>query len=280
MFAANSISIIVWCLFIVACSGAVLLLLAPKKFYYPMIQSDKEQRQQGNRLFELASGATSKRFHQSTQADTNRILTIKALFKETFFAKTIPAMMALAFVSAFSWVAIPNLCSAAFDSSEKMPAFIVPMLFALYALANALFAPLSSLLIRKTSTKTVFALVSFFIALPVMLYFMIHKATDKTAIYGYAVSSFFCGAVVGTYNNCLYALYASKITIETAAKTSLPAENHSHLIGEAYCWHGFTYCICFTIFSSLVAVIEARWLALMAGISTIFGSICLLFIEF
>ena len=277
LFASNSISIVVWCLFIIASAGGLFLLFAPRKFLYTRDLSIEDGRQKNpangtSKLFQL-TGGISKRFHQSVGQDKNRLYTIKVLFTQTFFAKTIPAIAALAFVSAFSWVAIPNLCSSAFDSSGGLPAYLVPTIFALYALANAIGAPTSSVLIRKTSIQTVFLLVSMLIALPVMLYFMIFEAQDSTAIYGFAVSSFLCGIIVGTYNNCLYALYASRITMETASETTLPSENYSHLIGEAYCWHGFFYCIFFTIFSSLVAVVPTRWLALVAGISTTFGSL-------
>lgn len=275
-FASTSISIVVWCLFGIACAGGLFMIFAPSRYFYPPTATDRAIPQSSLNIFQLTSG-TSKRFHQfAADSEASRILTIKSLFRETVFSRTIPAIMALSFVSAFAWVVIPTLCASAFQVDGDLPVYLVPTLFSLYAFANAFGAPLSSSFIRKTSVSTVFSIASIFIALPIMLYFTAAEISGKDSIYGLAVSTFLCGVVVGTYNNCLYALYATKITMETAKETTLPKENYPHLIGEAYCWHGFIYCMFFTIFSSVTAVTPARWLALVAAISTILGTISFL----
>ena len=276
IFIPDSISLIVWCLFAIACCGSLLLFLSPQHFLYPALtlESNFEQNKT-NFLNSLSTIGSSKRFHQSSKvAETNRLKTIKALFLETFFTKTIPAIMALAFVSAFVWVAIPNLCANAFDTSlsDKLPVYTVPMLFSIYSFANAIGAPLSSVLIRKHGVQLAFACFMP-IAIPVFMYFIFDETKGQSTIYGYAIGTCLFGTVVGAYNNCLYASLASNLTLEKVEKTSLSVENHLNLIGEAYCWHGFIYCIFYTIFSSLVAIVSAKWLALISAIMVFIGTV-------
>lgn len=272
VFIPHAISLIVWCLFGVACFGSLLLFLTPQKFLHPA----NRVVDQAEYAVNLASSsiASSKRFHQTSSqiSSTNRLKTIKTLFLETFFPKTIAAIMALAIVSAFAWVVIPKLCASAFDAllSDKLPVYTVPMLFALYSLANAIGAPLSSMLIKRHNVKVAYGFFTV-IAMLVCLFFIIDTTQGQLAIYGYAIATFAFGLVVGAYNNCLYALLASKLTLELAAKTSLSVENHANLIGEAYCWHGFIYCISYTIFSSLVTIICHRWLAVITFVMVIVG---------
>lgn len=208
-----------------------------------------------------------------------RWTTIKALFRETVFTRSIPGISALSSVSVFSWVSVPTLCSAAFttadDGTSTAGAYVVPALFAVYAFANAVGAPTSSLFLRRFSIAVVFSSVSLLLALPTMIYFMfLHRMVPQQhAIYSLGVASLVFGICVGTYNNCLYALYASTITTKMAEETSLPLENRPHLSGEAYCIHGFLYCVFYTLFSTLVAFLPMPAIAGLVAATTVAASI-------
>lgn len=287
---------VVWALFSISVLGGFILLLTPAKFLYEQVGRKVVRAAPNNEtktsLAAISSGV-SKRFHAlaetnetSETSGAKRWVTIKALFCETIFARSIPAICALSSVSVFSWVAIPTLCSAAYSNTEvsvngnsvKSGAFIVPALFAIYAMANAIGAPTSSILHRHMSIRNVFSLCSLVLVVPTMVYFMfLHPLVPiNNTIYGLGVASFIFGIVVGTFNNCLYALYASTITLDAAKKTSLPPENQPLLSAEAYCMHGFLYCVFYTVFSTMVAFVPLMWIALIVALMAILSAVSFL----
>ena len=161
------------------------------------------------------------------------------------------------------------------DGTSTAGAYVVPALFAVYAFANAVGAPTSSLFLRRFSIAAVFSAVSLLLALPTMIYFMfLHQTVPQQyAVYSLGIASLIFGVCVGTYNNCLYALYASTITAKTAEETTLPIENRPHLSGEAYCIHGFLYCVFYPLFSTLVAFLPMPAIAGLVAATTVGASI-------
>jgi hypothetical protein len=287
----------VWALFIIAALGATMLAVSPARFIYPPRPVNSEVATENNDgpgggadaepSLAVAGAGISKRFHATSvhDADTGTIAErrkiIKAIFCETVFTRSIPVICALSAVSAFAWVVVPTLCSAVFNGQPGtvLGAHVVPSLFAAYAFANAVGAPASSLLFRRFSIPVVFAAISLLQTLPAMIYFLFfHALVDGTghAVYVLGFMTFVFGIIVGTYNNCLYALYASTITPQAAAATSLPAHTWPHLSGEAYCLHGFFYCVFFTVFSTMAAFVQMQIMASLVAIVAVFAAVSFL----
>lgn len=164
------------------------------------------------------------------------------------------------------------------SKNSSIGTYVVPVLFAIYAFSNTGGAQISSRLMRRFSPQVVFSGVSLLLALPMMLYFIFaHESiAQDRAVYALSAASFVFGICVGTFNNCLYALFASSITLKTAEQTSLPRENQRNLPGEAFCALGLLYCIFYTLFSTLVAFIPMRAMAALVAVTTIAASISFL----
>jgi MFS family permease len=119
-------------------------------------------------LVALTAGL-SKRFYNGAAngavdsgARVSRLHVIGVLFRETIFARSICAIAAHAGVQVFAWVSIPSM----FSSSNNI--FWVPALFALYAIATTIGAPLSTWCTKRLSIPAVFSAACLVVALPLV----------------------------------------------------------------------------------------------------------------
>lgn len=190
-----------------------------------------------------------------------RLYTIRALFTQTVFPRALPIIAALSSVSAFLWVAM----------AKALRQDVVPIVFAAYAAANACGPPLGALLDRRFGTKPALLIVTIALALPVCVYFVaLHPLLASSSVpishSDYAMGTLACvfGVVIGAYNNAIYALFATEIDPQVASQTTLLPDEQEHLPGEAFCMHGFFYCIFYAVFSFLSGIIDLRGMAALA----------------
>lgn len=206
------------------------------------------------RVEERSSSSSSSSGQQ--QRRFARFYTIRALFTQTVFPRALPIIAALSSVSAFLWVAM----------AKALKQEVVPIVFAAYAAANACGPPLGALLDRRFGTKPALLIVTIALALPACVYFVALHQLVPMAHSDYAMGTLACvfGVVIGAYNNAIYALFATEIDPQVASQTTLLPREQEHLPGEAFCMHGFFYCIFYAIFSFLSGIVDLRGMAALA----------------
>jgi MFS family permease len=211
---AYNISIfnVVWYLFAISLSGSVWLLFTPQKFLY--IESEDE--------FESANT-------EDDMLSSSRWSLVKALFTETMFPWMLFPLVSLSSVSAITWVTLPI----------SLPINIVPIAFIGYAVASATGPLIASHLSGYLEWIWVFIL---FIISTILCCIVLIISPNEPIIT--CICIFIFGWVIGGFNNIIYTVFTSLIKRESKI-TSLA----DHLPGEAYCMHGFFYCIFFAIFS-------------------------------
>jgi hypothetical protein len=291
---------IVWYLFGVSLAGALLLAVTPRRFLYverfddtlsfhtngerdddddmqsalseefdefsveETLQSDFVDGKNQAPAF-VAFGASRRFVIGNDRSDGRdlkrrfgRLRTIRALFCGTVFTRALPVIGTLSSVSAFLWVAMAKVLAKE----------VVPIVFAIYAVANACGPPLGAFVDRRLGTKPALLAITVTVSLPACIYFVaLHPYVVPPAHSDYAIGflAVCFGVVIGAYNNAIYALFATEIDPRVAeAQISLTAAEQRHLPGEAFCMHGFFYCIFYAAFSFLAGIVDLQGMAALA----------------
>lgn len=206
-----SIFNVVWYLFAISLSGSCWLLFTPQKFLYIELEDEFESANTENDL------------------STTRWSLVKALFTETMFPWMLVPLVSLSSVSAITWVTLPI----------SLPINIVPIAFIGYAVASATGPLIASKISEYLEWIWVFII---FIVSTILCCIALIISPNEPIIT--CICIFIFGWVIGGFNNIIYTVFTSLIKRESKI-TGLA----DHLPGEAYCMHGFFYCIFFAIFS-------------------------------
>lgn len=209
---------VVWYLFAISLSGSCWLLCTPTKFLYLQLEED-----------EFESANTEEESTEEIVLSSSRWSLIKALFTETMFPWMLSPLVSLSAVSAMTWVTLPI----------SLPINIVPIAFIGYAVASATGPLIASKLSGCLEWIWVFII---FIIFTIACCIALIISPNEPILTGICI--FIFGWVIGGFNNIIYTVFTSLIKRESKI-TSLV----NHLPGEAYCMHGFFYCIFFALFS-------------------------------
>jgi hypothetical protein len=183
----------------------------------------------------------------------------RALFTQTNFLSIVPAIVCLSAISVLTWVSFPPLLEIK----------DVPIAFILYAISSAISPLVAS---RFLPSHELIALVTLWGVFIVAVSFAnVFNAQEYPILWAFV---FFGGFLIGTLNNIIYEYIARKITLQHAQKhTSLSAKMQEHLSGEAFCIHGFIYCLFFASFSGLSLAMTASQMTLLVGIIFLLNSV-------
>lgn len=279
---------IIWYLFGISLAGFVWLALTPGRFLYlnyvPM-QIDSSPLDHDDEFYSFDTEGTENNNSSSESNQTTVIFDpvsqdhflpsrrwslIKTLFTSTIFPWMLAPIFALSAMSAFTWVSL----------AASLPVASVPIAFCLYAVGSALGPILASQLDRTTGL--VHALAQFF-GTPSLLCFIyagIYQPDHVATEYLSGAMIFLFGIVIGATNNNVYSIVSTCINLKVAKKTLLTSEQQPHLSGEAYCMHGFFYCMFFAAFSALSLAFNVQQMAILVGL-IMFGNtvMCLFMIK-
>jgi MFS family permease len=227
---------VVWYLFAISLSGSIWILFTPHRFLY--IEKDEDE-------FESANTENDEEVKDNDVKDdkisSTRWSLIKALFCETMFPWMLSPLISLSAVSVMTWVTLPII----------LPINIVPIVFIGYAVANAIGPLIASKLSGYLEWVFVFII---FIICTISCCIALMITPNEPILTGICIFVF--GIVIGGFNNIIYTVFTSLIKRESKI-TSLS----EHLPGEAYCMHGFFYCIFFAIFSAIA--LEIFYMAIL-----------------
>lgn len=271
---------IIWYLFGISLAGFVWLALTPGRFLY-LNYCPSEVEVVADEFISAESSESRDRSNSSDNEPTvvfdpaiisfvlphSRWSLIKTLFTKTIFPWMLAPIFALSAMSAFAWVSL----------AASLPITSVPIAFCCYAVGSALGPIFASQLDRITNL--VHALAQCF-AIPSLLCFIyagIYRLDLAASEYFSGAMIFLFGIVIGATNNTVYSIVSNRITLQVAKRTMLAPEQQPHLSGEAYCMHGFFYCIFFAAFSALSLALTVDKMAILIGIIMFLNTVLCVF---